>query len=48
MSYTPPFTITAEILNLVVAISEQVGELNASALAASSQLLCLLEARVAL
>ena len=38
MSYTPPFTITAEILNLVAEISEQVGELNASALVSSPQL----------
>ena len=38
MSYTPPFTITAKILNLVAEISEQVGELNASALVSSPQL----------
>ena len=38
MSYTPPFTITTDILNLVAAISEQVGELSASALLASPQL----------
>ena len=38
MSYTPPFTITAEILNLVAEISEQIGELNASALVSSPQL----------
>ena len=38
MSYTPPFTITANILNLVAEISEQVGELNASALVSSPQL----------
>lgn len=31
MSYKPPFTITAEILNFVAEISEQVGRLNASA-----------------
>lgn len=29
MSYIPPFTITADILNLVENISEQVGQLNA-------------------
>ena len=29
MSYIPPFTITADILNLVANISEQVGQLNA-------------------
>jgi Fic family protein len=38
MSYTPPFTITADILNLVADISEQVGRLNARALNASPQL----------
>lgn len=38
MSYTPPFTITTEILNLVAEISEQVGRLDASALNASPQL----------
>ena len=38
MSYTPPFTITTAILNLVADISEQVGELNASALVSSPQL----------
>ena len=38
MSYTPPFTITTDILNLVAAISEQVGELSASAVLASPQL----------
>ena len=38
MSYTPPFTITTGILNLVADISEQVGELNASALVSSPQL----------
>ena len=38
MSYMPPFTITTEILNLVAAISEQVGELSASALLASPEL----------
>lgn len=38
MSYTPPFTITTDILNLVANISQQVGELNASALNASPQL----------
>ena len=38
MSYKPPFTITADILNLVAQISEQVGRLNASALNASPQL----------
>ena len=38
MSYTPSFTITTDILNLVAAISEQVGELSASALLASPQL----------
>lgn len=29
MSYIPPFTITADILNLVASISEQVGQLIA-------------------
>ena len=38
MPYTPPFTITAEILNLVADISQQVGRLDASALEASPQL----------
>ena len=38
MSYTPPFTITTDILNLVAEISEQVGKLEASALLASPQL----------
>jgi Fic family protein len=38
MSYQPPFTITAEILNLVADISQQVGALDASALNASPQL----------
>jgi len=38
MSYTPPFIITADILNLVAQISEQVGMLKASALNASPQL----------
>lgn len=38
MSYIPPFTITAEILNLVASISEQVGRLNAGALNVSPQL----------
>lgn len=38
MSYIPPFTITADIVNLVANISEQVGQLNASALNVSPQL----------
>ena len=38
MSYTPPFTISTDIVNLVAAISEQVGKLNASELQASPQL----------
>ena len=38
MAYQPPFTITSEIVNLVAQISQQVGELNASALNASAQL----------
>lgn len=38
MPYTPPFTITTEILNLVADISQQVGRLDASALNASPQL----------
>ena len=38
MSYTPPFIITTDILNLVAAISQQVGELSASAALASPQL----------
>ena len=29
MTYVPPFTIAADILNLVAGISEQVGQLNA-------------------
>ena len=28
MSYTPPFTITTDILNLVANISQQVGKLD--------------------
>jgi hypothetical protein len=31
MSYKPPFAITADILNLVAEIREQVGRLKASA-----------------
>lgn len=38
MAYIPPFTITTDILNLVASISEQVGQLKASALHASPQL----------
>lgn len=38
MPYQTPFTITTDILNLVAQISQQVGELNASALNASPQL----------
>ena len=38
MRYIPPFTITADIVNLVASISEQVGQLNASALNVSPQL----------
>lgn len=38
MSYVPSFTITADILNLVASISEQVGQLKASALNVSPQL----------
>jgi Fic family protein len=38
MTYKPPFTITADILNLVADISQQVGALDASALNASPQL----------
>ncbi|WP_395947585.1 hypothetical protein [Caedibacter taeniospiralis] len=38
MSYIPPFTISADILNLVADISEKVGQLNASALNVSPQL----------
>ena len=38
MNYTPPFTITAEILNLVGKISEQVGVLSASIFNISPQL----------
>jgi Uncharacterized conserved protein len=38
MPYTPPFTITTDILNLVADISQQVGRLDASALNASPQL----------
>ena len=38
MSYTPPFTISAEIVNLVADISQQVGRLDASLLNASPQL----------
>ncbi|PCJ99627.1 MAG: cell filamentation protein Fic [Alteromonadaceae bacterium] len=38
MSYTPPFKITTKLLNLVAAISEQVGALKASSLDASPQL----------
>ena len=38
MTYTPPFTITSAIVNLVAEISEQVGKLAASALLASPQL----------
>ncbi|MDD3757527.1 MAG: Fic family protein [Advenella sp.] len=38
MGYTPPFTITTDILNLVADISQQVGMLDASTLNASPQL----------
>lgn len=38
MTYKPPFTISADILNLVADISQQVGRLDASALNASPQL----------
>ena len=38
MSYQPPFTITADIVNLVADISQQVGKLDASLLNASPQL----------
>lgn len=38
MSYTPPFAITTEILNLVAQISERVGQLSAGALNTSPQL----------
>ena len=38
MGYQPPFTNTADIVNLVAHISQQVGELNASQLTASPQL----------
>ncbi len=38
MPYTPPFTITTDILNLVANISQQVGRLDASALNSSPQL----------
>ncbi|WP_151194105.1 winged helix-turn-helix transcriptional regulator [Cysteiniphilum sp. JM-1] len=38
MSYIPPFSISADILNLVADISEKVGQLNASALNVSPQL----------
>lgn len=38
MAYIPPFTITTDILNRVASISEQVGQLKASALHASPQL----------
>ena len=38
MGYTPPFTITAEIVNLVAEISEQVGRFNANVFNASPQL----------
>ena len=38
MPYTPPFTLTTEILNLVADISQQVGRLDAGALNASPQL----------
>ena len=38
MPYTPPFTITADILNLVADISQQVGRFDTSALNASPQL----------
>lgn len=38
MTYVPPFTITADILNLVASISEQVGQLKASPINESPQL----------
>lgn len=38
MSYIPPFTITADILNLVASISEQVGQLKSSGPNVSPQL----------
>ena len=38
MSYKPPFAITADILNLVANISQQVGRLDAGVLNASPQL----------
>lgn len=38
MGYTPPFTITTDILNLVADISQQVGMLDASTLNTSPQL----------
>jgi len=38
MSYTPPFTITTDILNLVADISQRVGRHDASALNASPRL----------
>lgn len=38
MTYVPPFTITADILNLVANISEQVGQLKASLINESPQL----------
>ncbi len=38
MSYQPPFTITAEILNRVSRISEQVGAINAALLQGSPTL----------
>ena len=38
MGYTPPFTITTDILNLVADISQQVGMLDGSTLNASPQL----------
>ena len=38
MPYSPPFTITADIVNLLADISEQVGRLNASAISSSPQL----------
>ncbi|MCJ8314617.1 MAG: hypothetical protein MJK11_16810 [Pseudomonadales bacterium] len=38
MSYKPPFTITADILNLVADISQQVGRLDSQVLNASPQL----------
>jgi len=38
MSYTPPFAITTDILNLVANISQQVGRLDSSVLNSSPQL----------